>query len=291
MAQKSSMALKEIHVGNRFRKDMGDIDGLAASMSDVGLLQPVAVWPDGKLACGRRRLLAAKKLGWESIPVLVLETADDLVQQLKVERDENTCRKDFLPTEALAVGKAIEERLAKEAKERQAAAGPREGRGKKTGSGNFPEPVNGKAGQTRDKVGESVGMSGKTYEKAKKVEEAAKTDPKNFGDLPDRMDRKSVDAAYKEMKKRQTPIPPPPICPHSDMVIAWLKRVTDQTNYINVECGGIGGLLSEKNKWNWKDVKEYIIPMLEAVGETIAKYRNEIEAANVEHHKKSKVPS
>jgi len=57
------------------------------------------------------------------------------------------------------------------AKERQSESGPTEGRGKKkSGSGNVPEPV---TGQSRDLIGARVGWSGKTYEKAKMVVEAA----------------------------------------------------------------------------------------------------------------------
>ncbi|SRR6266851_5612839 len=37
----------EIRVGRRHRRDLGDIDGLAASIADIGLLQPVVIMPDG----------------------------------------------------------------------------------------------------------------------------------------------------------------------------------------------------------------------------------------------------
>ncbi len=50
-----------------------------------------------------------------------------------------------------------------EAKKRQAAAGPKEGRGKKSGGGNLPQAL----GKTRGTVAAAVGWSGKTYEKAK----------------------------------------------------------------------------------------------------------------------------
>ena len=58
-----------------------------------------------------------------------------------------------------------------------------------------------------------------------------------------------------------------------------MKTVTDQTNYINVELGGIGTLLAEKDKWDRKEVTGYILPMLEAVAETIASFRQALEAA------------
>ena len=50
--------------GHRFRKDFGDLIGLAASMRELGLLQPIVVTTDGRLLCGERRLRAAKLLGW-----------------------------------------------------------------------------------------------------------------------------------------------------------------------------------------------------------------------------------
>jgi len=64
------------------------------------------------------------------------------------------------------------------------------------------------------------------------------------------------------------------------MLVGWLKRVTDQTNYIHIECGGVKTLLAEPHKWNWREVHEYILPMLDAVALTIALYHREIEAAN-----------
>ena len=45
------------------------------------------------------------------------------------------------------------------------------------------ESFHAEAGETRDKVGPAVGMSGKTYEKAKAVVAAAEESPEEFGDL------------------------------------------------------------------------------------------------------------
>jgi hypothetical protein len=63
--------LADIKVSARIRKDMGDIDALAADIAEIGLLQPIVVSPEGKLLAGERRLRAAKKLGWETIDVIV----------------------------------------------------------------------------------------------------------------------------------------------------------------------------------------------------------------------------
>jgi hypothetical protein len=118
--------------------------------------------------------------------------ADDLGESLallQAERDENVERKDLLPTEAVAVGARLE------------ALDPQPiGRPKK--EGKLPSFQ----GKTRDKVAPAVGMSGRTYEKAKAVVEAAQSDPERFGHLPSIMDAKGkVDSAYREVRKAQTP--------------------------------------------------------------------------------------
>jgi hypothetical protein len=58
-----TVPIDAIKIGARFRKDYGDLDQLARSIADLGLLQPVGVTPDGQLVFGHRRLLAAEKLG------------------------------------------------------------------------------------------------------------------------------------------------------------------------------------------------------------------------------------
>jgi ParB family transcriptional regulator, chromosome partitioning protein len=65
--------IAEIRIGKRIRKDMGDVQSLAESIEDLGLLHPVLVTPDGLLLSGERRLRAAKLLGWTEIPVSLVE--------------------------------------------------------------------------------------------------------------------------------------------------------------------------------------------------------------------------
>ena len=79
-------AVNAIVVGTRHRKDMGDIASLAASMAELGLLQPIVIRPDGRLIAGERRLRAAKLLGWTAIPVTVV----DLDAVVRGEFAENT---------------------------------------------------------------------------------------------------------------------------------------------------------------------------------------------------------
>jgi ParB family transcriptional regulator, chromosome partitioning protein len=66
--------VSHIKVGSeRHRKELGNIDGLAASIADVGLLHPIVVKSDGTLVAGERRLAAVKQLGWTEVPVTIIK--------------------------------------------------------------------------------------------------------------------------------------------------------------------------------------------------------------------------
>lgn len=137
-----------VKVVNRFRKDFGDIDSLAASIAELGLLQPIGVDSSYRLVFGERRLRACQALGWEKIPARTVH----LDSILKGELAENEFRKDFTHSERVAIGEAIEQEL-----------GDRNG---KRPTENFPEV----RGETRDLAAKAAGFgNGKTYEQAKKV--------------------------------------------------------------------------------------------------------------------------
>jgi ParB family chromosome partitioning protein len=186
-----------IQIGDRHRKDMGDIAGLAASIKRVGLLHPVVIRPDGLLVAGARRLEAVKSLGWIKVPVHVVTNLEDAALLLAAERDENDQRKEMTVSEKVALGKALEPL------EREAAAkrrGSHLNRGKDSPVREiFP---NGDFGPTAEKVGEAIDMSGRTYLKAKAVVEAAEQDPDTFGPVLAEMDRTGkVDPAYQKVKQ------------------------------------------------------------------------------------------
>lgn len=167
-----SLDINHIVVGDRHRKDFGDIDSLAASIKSVGLLSPIVVDGSNRLVAGHRRLKALQKLGWPSAPVRRVRQINDAVTALKAERDENTCRKDFTPSEAVALGMALEEMEKPKAEERKREhGGTAPGRPANTG-GDSP-PVKGK---TRDIVAPAVGMKPSRYAHAKTVV-AAQDDP------------------------------------------------------------------------------------------------------------------
>lgn len=76
---------------------------LAGSMNDVGLLQPILVRQveDGFLVvCGRRRLAAARYLGWDTIPAIVRVMTDE--QAAVAELLENLQRADLDPLDEAA---------------------------------------------------------------------------------------------------------------------------------------------------------------------------------------------
>jgi hypothetical protein len=135
--------ISEITIGVLHRRDLGDIDALAASIAAIALLHPFVVRPDGVLIAGERRLAACKSLCWDRVPVMVV----DLDQIVCGEFAENNQRKDFTLSEAVAIKRAIEPIERAEAKKRPAAAGPASGRGKKdgSGSGKLLTPVRGRA--------------------------------------------------------------------------------------------------------------------------------------------------
>jgi N6-adenosine-specific RNA methylase IME4 len=182
-----TVPIAAIRRGERHRRKIGDLRALAASMEEIGLLQPVVVRPDGTLIAGERRLRAAELLGWADIPV----HAVDLDAVVRGEFAENTCRKDFTPSELVAIGREVERIERDRAKTRMIAA--------HASSGKLPEL---EKGDTRDKVAARLGISGRTYEKARTVFEAAAADPERFETLVEEMDRTGkVTGAYRKLLK------------------------------------------------------------------------------------------
>ena len=47
----AKLSITEIKVRHRYRKNLGDIESLAASIKELGLLHPIVVRPDGRLDC------------------------------------------------------------------------------------------------------------------------------------------------------------------------------------------------------------------------------------------------
>jgi ParB/Sulfiredoxin domain len=71
----TTLPLAAIRVGARHRREFGNLDSLARSIDDIGLLHPIVVTPDGFLIAGERRLRAAAQLGWSEIPITEIRFA------------------------------------------------------------------------------------------------------------------------------------------------------------------------------------------------------------------------
>jgi ParB family transcriptional regulator, chromosome partitioning protein len=172
MATKRRHVIAGIKVGKRHRKDYGDIASLAASMDALGLLQPIVVTSDGKLIAGARRLKAAKQLGWTEIPVFYKDDLDNIVRG---EHAENTERKDFTLTEAVAIKRELEPLEKKAAKGRQQQS---KGRGKKGGQ-VAPSFV----GRAADKAAKATGKKRRTLEKLRPSSSPPKRSQRNTVNL------------------------------------------------------------------------------------------------------------
>ncbi len=165
-----------IRVTDRHRKDLGDIDALAASIADVDLLNPVTLTRDGRLVAGERRLAACRRLGWTQIPARFIDSLDDAARLLRAERDENTERKDMLPSEKASLGSALEKIERPAAKERiREHADTAPGRNGNTRGTGTPG-----VGKVTDAVGQALGMAGRTYQELAYVHRIATDD-----DAPD----------------------------------------------------------------------------------------------------------
>jgi ParB family chromosome partitioning protein len=85
----------------RVQFDAGELDELAASIREHGIIQPLIVSPgkDGSyvLIAGERRLQAAKKAGLRAVPVIVRQASDR--QLLELALIENVQRADLNPLE------------------------------------------------------------------------------------------------------------------------------------------------------------------------------------------------
>jgi ParB family chromosome partitioning protein len=96
----------DVKVGARHRKDFGDMPALAASMNEIGLLQPIGVNRDNELLWGRRRLKAAEILECDVIAAVVIDC--DPNDKALIEYHENVCRKDFTISEMVEIGRDME---------------------------------------------------------------------------------------------------------------------------------------------------------------------------------------
>jgi site-specific DNA-methyltransferase (adenine-specific) len=195
--------IDEIIIGERCRKDMGDIPALANSIESVGLMHPVVIDSANNLIAGERRIRAFQLLGKKKIPVTVI----DLAEIVRGEYHENAMRENFRPTEVFAIYEAAFEKELEAAKKRQAEAAARSNKAR---VGKLPTPEipaeEKKPTRARDRIGKFAGVSGRHLEKIVAVMEAARAEPDNeeIAKIIETMDDTgNVASAYKQIVAKQ----------------------------------------------------------------------------------------
>lgn len=116
------IAIKDVVVTERFRSDAEqDIEILAASIGETGLIHPIAIDGRKRLLAGERRLLAHKMLGRTEVPYTVFEQYNSLtdkelteLRRRMIERDENLVRRPFSWKDECRLAQRIDELRRKE---------------------------------------------------------------------------------------------------------------------------------------------------------------------------------
>lgn len=260
------LPVASIRILERTRSDAGDVRDLVQSIKERGLTNPITVTEDLILIAGLRRLQAVKLLDWESIPVRVRAGSLSPLDRSRIELDENVCRLDLPNSERIKLGRMIEEEERQAAKKRQATSTGGADPQLIAASGKLPEAL---GGDTRDKIGEKIGLSGKSYERGKQVIEAAEQDPERFGHLIDLLNnevkkdtegdgeavagtnrkRAGIDTAYKKLKEIQAG----PVAEATPLESAQKKFA----KFVRKELGKSGNAAERDAFFSWLETPEF----------------------------------
>jgi site-specific DNA-methyltransferase (adenine-specific) len=113
IVQPHRIAITDVKVGIRIRKEYGDLESLASSINRHGQLQPIVITDENILIAGERRLEALKLLGAKEVDCVFRAELDE-TQRLELELEENIRRKDFTwPEEVSALFDLYELKQAK----------------------------------------------------------------------------------------------------------------------------------------------------------------------------------
>ncbi|MFT5198067.1 MAG: ParB family chromosome partitioning protein [Planctomycetota bacterium] len=82
--------ISDVKLNSEYLRLATDVSALKKSVESVGLIHPVTINHENELLAGARRMQAVTELGWDEIPVQVIEE-DALVQEL-ISIDENLVR-------------------------------------------------------------------------------------------------------------------------------------------------------------------------------------------------------
>jgi ParB family chromosome partitioning protein len=191
------IAIDKIQVKERIRKEILDIDKLAADITENGLLNAITVMAVGEeyqLLAGLRRLKAAQLLDWTEIDAHEV-TPIDAEAALRIEISENEQRMEFNYSEKMDFARLLEEIERAKASERKRS-------GVKLSAADLTDlGAEGRKRETRSIVGEKIGMSGKQYDRAKYIADHA---PQEIIDELDRGER-TIRGTYDELRAAGKP--------------------------------------------------------------------------------------
>ncbi len=203
------LPLDEVVVEGQSVLDNEFLPSLIESVRQLGLLSPIGVSPEHRLLYGAHRLAAARHVGLSQLPAVVIETALDHLDYLRIERDENLIRRRVPVTEEVALYRQIlkiEESAARRRIEDAASVGGQVKAGSapaKVSQGQAPRRAKSEASKAATGV---VGRH-KTLEKAAEIvdlaADTATPEPVRqvVADALAEMDETGkVDAAYKKVK-------------------------------------------------------------------------------------------
>jgi ParB-like chromosome segregation protein Spo0J len=250
---------------------------------------------DGVIDGGNRVILAAE-LGLAEVPVdvhpgLTQEQKRDLALSL------NEDRRHLSPEDR----RELALRLRQEGKSYR-EIGDRLGIGKSTAQRDLqdaggkslpPDPASDEEAKESAASGVPFGTPETVRGRDGKQYPAQRTPAPELPDPSDETEDEEVEAETESANARDdqgpvTPLfaaQPSPRHPHSDRIVRWLNHVAGETHVINEEFGGIQTLLSEPEGWDWREVRESVLPLLEALRLTIDEFHREIAThATVKGH-------
>ena len=234
----NSISIDSIIVTDRTRKDFGDINALAESISSVGLMQPIVINENNELVDGLRRIKAYIKLERREIPSYRV----NLKQIVLGEFHANSNRKDFTSSERVAISIAVEKSL----RENSRGIGrPRSIQKVDENTTNDNGPTSDSintdliknnavnlttfSGRIKDNISRFLGVTRNTLEKEKKIIEAAELDPQSFETVRQKVDKKiiSVDKGFKIIQKQI----------RRDQIIASARDSTSNSKHVSLLQG------------------------------------------------------
>ena len=211
----AQVAIRDIMIAERIRKDNGSLEALAEDIRRHGLLNPITVMEKAEggyvLIAGLRRLKAVEQLGQNGIRATIMSPmeADEM---LMLEISENEQRKEFTVSEKLAYAEKLTEIETEKARVRMGDHARNNSAGKE---GVADRPHLESQGKARDIVAQKAGFTSATQ--MRRAQALSEKRP----DLMEQVDKgeKSIYGAFADMQ-RETDKPAPKEKPaHKDALI------------------------------------------------------------------------